>query len=81
MESLSVVSTTGMTIPRPGRLRKVLKQFAGFDKETVDKFLVLLSERDRKSAYEKARSAEIAAIKNEIDRVKNVNIGITSEEW
>lgn len=69
-------------------MRKVLNDFAEFDKEIVDKFLVLLSqvwlnsetangdaeskERD-KSVYEKARISEIAAIQTEIDRVKNAN--------
>ncbi|MFZ0510583.1 MAG: hypothetical protein WAM14_03165 [Candidatus Nitrosopolaris sp.] len=79
------------------RLRKAFNDSVEFDKETVDRFLVLLSQvwlnsetangeaeskdRDKKSADEKARSAEITAIKTEIDRVKNTNASITSEEW
>jgi predicted transcriptional regulator len=79
------------------RLRKAFNKATIFDKETVEKILVLLSqvwlnwetlngeaeskERDKRTAYEKARTAEIAAIKTQIERVKNVNVGITSEEW
>jgi hypothetical protein len=76
------------------RLRKALKDSHDFDNETIEKVLVLLSqvllssettnreaENKDKSAYEKARTAEIEAIKTEIDRVKNDNVGITSEQW
>jgi hypothetical protein len=38
-------------------------------------------ERDKRSAFEKARTAQIAAIKTEIDHVKNENVRITSEAW
>jgi predicted transcriptional regulator len=76
------------------RLKKALVDSHEFDKETIEKFLVLLSrlwlnsettnreaEDKDKSAYEKARTAEIEAIKTEIDRVKNDNVWITPEEW
>jgi hypothetical protein len=65
------------------RLRKALNHSHEFDKETMDKLLVLLSqawlsseatngeaESKERSAYEKARTAEIAAIKTENDRWK-----------
>jgi predicted transcriptional regulator len=76
------------------RLGKALKNSHEFDNETIEKILILLSQvmlswetanrevegKDR-STYEKARMAEIAAIKAEIERVKNANVGITSEKW
>ena len=68
-----------------------------FDDKTIEKFLVLLSqawlnsesgnsdgeskEKDKQSGFEKSRTAEIGAIKTEINRVKNANVGITSEVW
>lgn len=76
------------------RLRKAFKNSHEFDYETIEKILILLSqvmlswetanrevESKDKSTYEKARIVEIAAIKTEIERVKNANVGITSEEW
>ncbi len=45
------------------------QQFEGQEKE------------QKKSAYEKTRSAEIEAIKTEINRVKNANTEILEEKW
>lgn len=78
-------------------LKDALLECGHFDDKTIEKFLVLLSqtwlssesgnredqtkEKDKKSAYEKARTAEIAAIKTAIDQVKSANVGITPEQW
>jgi hypothetical protein len=74
-------------------LRKALDNSGEFEHETIEKFIVLLSQvwlnseavngeaEGEKSEYEKARTAQIGAIKTEIDRVKNQNDRITSQAW
>ena len=36
---------------------------------------------EKKTLYEKHRAEELARINAEIDRVKNANTGVTSEQW
>lgn len=72
------------------RLRKVLEDSHEFDKKTVDKFLVLLSqvwlksvENDNEAAKSAPKREKIQreCIIEKINRVKAANAGISSEEW
>src|SRR5947208_4294387 len=77
-----------------GELKPALIKSGRFDGRTITKIMVLLAkawrerveaekkeDADKKTRYEKARAAEISAINAEIDRVKNANAGISSEQW
>jgi hypothetical protein len=75
-------------------LKPALVKTGIFDCKTLTKIMVKLAQawRERteqekkedtenKTIYEKQRAEELARINAEIDRVKNANVGITSEQW
>ena len=75
-------------------LKPLLIKSGYFDGKTITKIIVLLSkawrervenekreEVDKRTRYEKARAAEIAAIDAEVGRIKTANMGISSEQW
>jgi hypothetical protein len=75
-------------------LKPALVKTGIFDGKTVTKIMVKLAQAwrerteqekkedsEKKSLYEKQRAEELARINAEIDRVKNANTGVTSEQW
>ncbi|MGC2682904.1 MAG: hypothetical protein WA323_13650 [Candidatus Nitrosopolaris sp.] len=72
------------------KLRKALNDFGEFGKETIDKFLVLLSQVWLASIEAEAKEAEIAQTRErsqrenmieQIRQIKTANSGITRDEW